>query len=178
VKTAAYVVMLVLFGAEVPRVAQAQAMRPASSATSRIRLERNGARPVTAKLVQRYDNSIDVQWPDGRRETIPLYEVGKIELSEGRRHAPIRGAVYGSIVGLGVGLLLRSRQRDDYEPGSPVNNNLMPVSIVAGTAVGTLVGTLGSERWRTIYSAAPAEHVGLGTAITPKRFAIAVARSF
>jgi hypothetical protein len=167
-----------LLCALVPDAVQAQTATAGPAAGSRIRVERNGARPVTAKLIQRFDNSIDVQWRDGRRETVPLYEVGKIELSEGRRHAPIRGALYGTAVGLGVGLLLRSRQHDDYQPGTPINNNLMPVSTVAGTALGALVGTLGSERWRTIYSSAPAERVGPRAAIGAQRFALGLSRTF
>jgi hypothetical protein len=133
---------------------------------------------MTATLIQRSDNAIDVRWRDGRRETIPLYEVGKIELSEGRRHAPIRGAVYGTAVGLGVGLLLRSRQHDDYGSRTPVNNNLMPVTIGAGTTLGAIVGFFGSEHWRTVYSAAPTQRVGLRTGIAPKRFEIGVGRGF
>jgi hypothetical protein len=128
-------------------------------------------------LIQRLDTAIDLRWHDGRRETVPLYEVGKIELSEGRRHAPVRGAVYGAIVGLGVGLIVRSRQYDDYQAGTPINSNVMPESSAAGTALGALVGTLGSERWRTVYSAAPPQRVGLRTVIGPKRFALGVSRA-
>ena len=89
---------------------------------------------------------------NGHKERIPLFEVGALEVSGGRRRYVIGGTAGGLAVGAGVGLLLKNIRQQDlgyeaYGSRPQKKANLFPISIASGTALGALVGAMGTERW-------------------------------
>ena len=164
-KTFPALLVALALAAILPRPATAQAPEVASVG-DRIRISRLGAPPRPARLVARASDSITVQWMNGSREQIPLFEVGAVEVSRGRRHYLIRGAVGGLVVGVGAGLLLKNFREDDlgydaYGSRPRKYANLFPIAVASGTALGALVGTMGSERWLPASVAAAGTRVGI-----------------
>ena len=180
VKTLRALLLALTLGAILPPRATAQAQAVMASVGDRIRLSRSGARPRPARLLAQTSDSITVQWMNGSREQIPLFEVGGLEVSRGRRHYLIRGAVGGLVVGAGFGLLLKNIREQElgYEAyGSKPRRraNLFPIAVASGTALGALVGTMGTERWlpasvsasRTrVGISTPSEHGGIGLVVS------------
>ena len=147
---------------------QATAQGPVETATvgDRIRLSRLGARPRTARLLARTRDSITVQWTNGNREQIPVFEIGGLEVSRGRRHYLIRGAVGGLVVGTGMGLLLKNYREQDlgydaYGSKPQRKANLFPIAVASGTVLGALVGRMGTERWLPASVGASETRVGI-----------------
>ena len=151
--------------AQAPRSGSAQA--PASPAVGdRVRFSRQGGTRRTGRLIARTGDSIVVEFAGRHREEIPVFEVGALEVSGGRRRHLIGGTVGGVVIGAGVGLLLRNIRQQDlgYDAfGSKPRKyaNLFPISIAGGTAMGALVGAMGTERWTPASVSASETRVGI-----------------
>jgi hypothetical protein len=134
-------------GCAVPAAAAAQSIATANPG-DRIRIHRFDARhPQIGRLVARTSDTLVVDWLNGHREALALYEVGQVDVSGGRQRYVGRGAAYGLLVGTGLGLLFRKIAEDDAPESRPPSPNLVPVSVGAGLVLGTIVGTFGTERW-------------------------------
>jgi hypothetical protein len=134
-------------GGAVPAAADAQSVATAKPG-DRIRVHRFDSRhPQIGRLVAGDNDTLVVDWLNGHREALALYQVGQVDVSGGRQRNVGRGAAYGLLVGTGLGLLFRKIATDDAPESRPPSPNLVPVSAGAGLVLGTLVGTFGAERW-------------------------------
>jgi hypothetical protein len=182
VKNFPILLLALALAALLPRRAMAQAPEVVNVG-DRIRLSHLGARPRPARLLARTSDSITVQWTNGGRQQIPVFEVGAVEVSRGRRHYLIRGAVGGLVVGAGIGLLLKSYREQDlgydaYGSKPQRKANLFPIAVASGTALGALVGTMGTERWLPASVGPSAARVGI---VLPSRragFGVALSGSW
>jgi hypothetical protein len=138
----------------------------AAAVGDRIRLSRFGAPPRRARLLARTSDSITVQWMNGSREQIPVFEVGALEVSRGRRRYLLRGAVGGLAVGAGMGLLLKNFREEDlgydaFGSRPRTRANLFPIAVASGTLLGAAVGAMGTERWLPVSVSATGTRVGI-----------------
>ena len=157
-------------GCVVPAVARAQSVATANPG-DRIRIHRFDARhPQIGRLVARGNDTLVVDWLNGHREALALYEVGQVDVSGGRQRYVGRGAAYGLLVGTGLGLLFRKIAEDDAPESRPPSPNLVPVSAGSGLVLGTIVGTFGTERWYP--TRAPTARFGLLGPVASGRLAI------
>ena len=167
-KTLAPLLLMLAAVPILPRRGAAQAPRAATepppvAATvgDRVRISRFGGSARAGRLVARTSDSLVVRWMNGSQERVPVFEVGRLEVSRGRRRYLIGGPVGGLAVGAGIGLLLRNVRDHDMGDDRPSNSNIIPVSIASGTVLGTLIGAMGTERWQPAPVSASATRIGL-----------------
>jgi hypothetical protein len=132
----------------------------------RVRISRFGGSARAGRLVARNSDSIVVKWMNGSQDRIPVFEVGRFEVSRGRRRYLIGGTMGGLAVGAGVGLLLKSYREQDlgydaYGSEPPTKRNLFPIAVASGTVLGVLIGAMGTERWQPASVSASGTRIGL-----------------
>src|SRR6476646_9575079 len=98
------VVLLVALSAAAARDASSQSPTGPARAGDRIRVQRFDSRHArTGTLISRTDDSLTVEWLSGTRESMPTFEVQRLDVSDGRRRYVKRGMMYGLLMGTGVG---------------------------------------------------------------------------
>jgi hypothetical protein len=113
------------------------------------RLDRTGADSIWLRIDP----------PDGPLLTIDRTYIDRLEISGGRKRNPVRGALWGAGVGLGIGLLTAATLDDctvrsrhwSFDLCRGNEDVLIVGDMVAGAAAGALVGLfITSERWLAI----------------------------
>ena len=88
-------------------VAAQSAPKPVSiDSGPRVRITQTGVGRRTGLLLVLAPDSVVAEWPSGAAEAIPRSSITKLELSQGRKHFPVRGAVAGVVIGAAMGKLL------------------------------------------------------------------------
>lgn len=94
--------------------------------------------------------------PDGPRLSIDRANIRELEISSGRKRNAGKGALFGSGIGLGVGILAAASAGDCtmgtsrywFDPCDGQEGVLILGSVAAGAALGALIGSLiTTERW-------------------------------
>ena len=162
---------LTLVAALTPRAA-AYAQESASAEASvtaavgdRVRVSRFGGKPRAGRVVALPADSLVVEWLNGSRERVPMFEVSALEISRGRRRYLIGGTAGGLAVGAGVGLLLRNIREQDlgydaFGSRPREKRDLFPIAMAGGTVLGAILGAMGTERWLSAPVAAPGTRIG------------------
>jgi hypothetical protein len=152
----------------------------------RVRITQAGVGRRTGLLLVLAPDSVVAEWPSGAAEAIPRSSITKLELSQGRKHFPVRGAAAGVVLGAGMGKLLamsidrgmeeRNRQADaetcgptppngcglsSIVRGSWTNRWMLPLAMVSGAAGGAVLGSVGIERWRALTDGSSTRRVGV-----------------
>jgi hypothetical protein len=168
-------------------------------AGARIRVSRMGATPTTGTLLARTSDSIAVERPDGRRESIAMKDVTGIEISRGRKRHVVVATTLGLVAGAVGGVLIRNAgyrvtiREAGFTSTSPDNLYLqpapaadtsvgnpmwIPLGMIVGTSVGTLVGILWKEKWRPAMIRRGDAKVGFLPATNARRVSLALSAYF
>jgi hypothetical protein len=169
-------------------------------AGARIRVSRIGAAPTTGTLLAHTSDSIAIERPDGRRETMAMKDVTWLEISRGRTRNVAVGVALGLVAGAVVGIQLKksgdrvTTRTIPFKSTDPNNLYLqasfavadtsvgnpmwVPLGMLAGTAAGTIVGLFWKERWRPAMIRRGDAKVGLLPATNVRRLSLALSARF
>jgi hypothetical protein len=163
---ARHLISVVVLCATAARGALSQTAAPSAHEGDRIRVQRFDIRhPRIGKLVSRSDDSLTVEWLNGTRESMPMFEIEQLEVSSGHRHFVVRGAAYGLAIGTALGFAIKKfadhDRPDDPYSGRTNGTNALFVTVGGGAVFGALAGALGTEHWQRTPLAGRRGRVGL-----------------
>jgi hypothetical protein len=165
------------------RTALSQPSRPSVHDGDRIRVQRFDTRHARiGTLVARSDDSLTVEWLSGARESMPMFEVERVDVSSGHRHYVMRGAVYGFTIGTALGFAIK-KFADHDRPDNPYTGrtngtNALFVALGGGTVFGALAGALGTEHWQPTSLGGRSGRVGLMLPVSRRNVGVGVSAAF
>lgn len=177
-----FAILIVTLCVVKPTMASSQSFTDSARVGDRIRVHRFDSRhPRTGMLISHSDDTLTVEWLSGIRESMPVFAVQQIDVSEGHRHYVKRGMLYGLLMGAGVGVIIKEIAANDSSKwGSRdlrPSGSLIGVAAIGGVAFGAVAGAMGTENWRPIPVRRSDNRTGVGPA-SPARLSIALNASF
>ena len=153
------------------------------NAGDRIRVQRFDIRhPRVGKLVSHSEDSLTVEWQNGTRESMPMFEIEQVDVSAGHRHYVLRGATFGLSAGAAVGFAVKrfidQDQKDPSIPKRATGTSAMIVALGAGTIFGALAGALGTEQWEPTPLGGSRNRVGLVVPISRREVGVGISATF
>ena len=167
---------------------------------ARIRVSLTGAPANTATVLARSNDSIVVEWANGRRDSISMNDVTRLDISGGQRRHVKRGALIGLGAGTVIGVLgkvgVDKKGNDVREQAcaksavtclfgnlgsnaeSMLSTVLIPVSMLAGAGIGALIGSNPSEQWHQSTPRRVDARVGLVPTTSTRGVALVVSGRF
>jgi len=168
---------------------------------ARIRMSVAGGASRTGTVLARSSESIVVGLANGASDTVAMHDVTKLEISSGGKAHVGRGALIGLGVGGVLGVIGKASTSDTGNDvrdqactktdvatcllgaisGSSVSATswvMIPAGMLAGAAVGALLGRHRSEQWREVTTGAASARVGLVPTTRARGLALVVSTRF
>jgi hypothetical protein len=156
---------------------------PSVQAGDRIRVQRFDVRhPRIGKLVARSEDSLTVEWLNGARESMSMFEIDQVEVSTGHHHYVARGTAYGLTIGAGVGYAIKKLidhdRTDESAPKTATGTSALLVTLGGGAIFGALTGALGTEQWEPTPLGASRRRVGLVVPVSRRQVGVGISAEF
>jgi len=177
---AAFISMLCI---SMGHAALSQAPDSSLHAGDRIRVQRFDVRhPRVGTLVAHSGDTLTVEWQNGARESMPMFEVEQVDVSVGHRHYVARGTAYGLTVGTAIGFAIKKLvdhdQTDPSVPKTATGTSAMLVTISAGAIFGAITGAMGTELWDSTPLGASRSRVGLVVPVSRRQIGLGLSAGF
>jgi len=183
VKARQLAVLIPMLCATTAVAALGQSGGPTVQPGDRIRVQRFDVRhPRVGKLVAHSEDSLTVDWLNGARESMPMFEVDQVEVSSGHHHYVARGTAYGLTVGAGVGYFIKKLvdhdQKDESTPKTATGTSALIVAMGGGGIFGAITGALGTEQWEPTPLGASRRRVGLVVPVSRRQVGVGISTAF